>query len=256
MSLTAGIFFGPLYQTRIQELEKALEEKENGFLRDLKASNKRKAEGLNSNYTSDNLKLPSTADPPTGDHSKNTALYYLNRSSGGLEAHNDFAMDLNDDVDALKHRPSLHEDLYQLSDTGNQSELNKSANIQKRSSCEQDASSCPKREAYSICGPSDASGKSWIPGISKHRTENTDEHGGRSQIESTWVKEVLSVDNITKKKPLAENITETQAYKAAAIPATCWPSGQALLAEASLSIDRLGPSHAMAKRPRRLYPHP
>lgn len=210
---------------RIQELEKVLEDKENGFLRDLKASKKRKAEGLDSNYTSDNLKLPHTADPPTEDHSKNTTLRYLNSSSGGLRAHNDlaspadkdknFAMDLNDDasffdVDALKHRPSLHEDLYRLSDTGNQSELYKSADIQKRS-CEQDASSCPKREVYSICRPSDASGKSPIPDISKHRTENTDEHGGRSQIDSTWVKEVLSIDNITKKKPSAENITETAA---------------------------------------------
>ncbi|XP_065036936.1 uncharacterized protein LOC135672379 isoform X3 [Musa acuminata AAA Group] len=190
---------------RIQELEKALEDKENGFLRDLKASKKRKAKGI----------------------------------SGGLQAHNDlaspadkdknFAMDLNDDasffdVDALKHRPSLHEDIYQLSDTGNQSELYKSADIQKRSSCEQDASSCPKREAYSICKPSDASGKSWIPDISKHRTENTDEHGGRSQIDSTWVKEVLSIDNITKKKPSAENITETQACNAAAIHGDgCFP---------------------------------
>ncbi|XP_064992130.1 uncharacterized protein LOC135628992 isoform X3 [Musa acuminata AAA Group] len=190
---------------RIQELEKALEDKENGFLRDLKASKKRKAKGI----------------------------------SGGLQAHNDlaspadkdknFAMDLNDDasffdVDALKHRPSLHEDLYRLSDTGNQSELYKSADIQKRSSCEQDASSCPKREAYSICKPSDASGKSWIPDISKHRTENTDEHGGRSQIDSTWVKEVLSIDNITKKKPSAENITETQACNAAAIHGDgCFP---------------------------------
>nr|XP_009411152.1 PREDICTED: E3 ubiquitin-protein ligase TRAIP-like isoform X3 [Musa acuminata subsp. malaccensis] len=190
---------------RIQELEKALEDKENGFLRDLKASKKRKAKGI----------------------------------SGGLQAHNDlaspadkdknFAMDLNDDasffdVDALKHRPSLHEDLYRQSDTGNQSELYKSADIQKRSSCEQDASSCPNREAYSICKPSDASGKSWIPDISKHRTENTDEHGGRSQIDSTWVKEVLSIDNITKKKPSAENITETQACNAAAIHGDgCFP---------------------------------
>ncbi|URD76079.1 RING [Musa troglodytarum] len=224
---------------RIQELEKALEDKENSFLRDLKASKKRKAEGLDSNYTSDNLKLPHTADPPAEDHSKNTTLHYLNSSSGGLEAHNDlaspvykdknFAMDLNVDasffdVDALKRSPSLHEDLYRLSDTGNQSELYKSADIQKRSSCEQDASPCPTREAYSICRPSDASGKSWIPDISKHRTENTDQHGGRSQIDSTWVKEVLSIDNITKKKPSAENRTETQECNAAAIHGEgCFP---------------------------------
>ncbi|WOK95360.1 hypothetical protein Cni_G04067 [Canna indica] len=229
-------------KTRLVELEKALERKENDILRDLKTSRKHKSERFDfiqnvEDFSAENQTekiVQSVAEPkeavcPSDNGHHTIGSFGDSELHGGLGSpackNNNCTIDVGDDdsffdkdEDALKPCPNLHEGLNPLFGLKRRSELYNSANNLK-SSCEQDFSSYPKREAYSNYAQNNVAGGSWSPCIpTMNKTMNMDDHEQRNQISSTWEKEVLAIGSITKKAPLADHGVEFEAHDPASGP--------------------------------------
>lgn len=179
----------PTSQTRLQELEKALEEKENEVLRNLKPSQKNQARSLTEGMTKSN---PTSLSTNHSEHLKRCANCpeVQNASTSMASKENNSVVDLETDSylmdeDCLRLSPEKNQHLVPDSDI-------------------------PATNATSFSNPEDLSanphiGRPWSPGIKM----KSDENGISERIitrkvthtSSTWTTETLIIDDISKQTP-------------------------------------------------------
>ncbi|KAG1360772.1 putative E3 ubiquitin-protein ligase TRAIP-like [Cocos nucifera] len=193
-------------QARLQEVEKALEEKENEILRNLKASKRTKTEGISFSCVNEILNYPCTdyhlledqtekrAEVPDGSNkisfSKNNLHHFKGSAKGSVLQNNlissgfednDNVIDLDADTSffmdevALEPSTNLFKHSTPISDGKNQAESNKNADFHKSSMSAQGAA-YPNKEASSTYKHSRH--EPWNSGINI----NNDEKGSLERV--------------------------------------------------------------------------